>query len=261
MTAELPAALHAAILHAAATPHLLVALDFDGTMSPLVDHAEDARPLPRSAASLAALAALPSTTTALVSGRALASLRLVAAPPEPTLWVGSHGAETWLGPASPPLELTAEQAAALELARAAVTRATTLIKGTVVENKPAGVVLHYRLAEEHDARAAVELVMNQLNGNPALHVTTGKMVLEISAVNANKGQSLTLLRGLTGATATLFAGDDVTDEHAFAALRPGDLGIKVGPGVTAAEFRIGGPDELPHVLELLLAARMSHLNP
>ncbi|MDD0856620.1 trehalose-phosphatase [Arthrobacter alpinus] len=117
------------------------------------------------------------------------------------------------------------------------------------------------MAEEQDARAAVELVMNQLNGHPALHVSTGKMVLEISAVKANKGQSLTLLHKLTGATATLFAGDDVTDEHAFAALRPGDLGIKVGPGVTAAEFRIGGPDELPQVLELLLAARTTNLSP
>ncbi|MDD0856621.1 hypothetical protein NHF46_00155 [Arthrobacter alpinus] len=132
MTAELPAALHAAILHAAATPHLLVALDFDGTMSPLVDHAHDARPLParqhpwlpwhpchvrRRPSSLGG-------PWPVADGRRS---------PEPTLLVGSHGAETWLGPDSPPLELTAEQAAALELARAAVTRVTSLIKGTVVE--------------------------------------------------------------------------------------------------------------------------------
>lgn len=259
MTAESSAELRTALTALARTPHLLLALDFDGTMAPLVDHAADSRPLPRSAAALAAFAALPRTTTALVSGRALDSLRMVAAPPAPTLLVGSHGAETWLRPDSPPLELTAEQAAALELARAAVAQATTLFQGTVLENKPAGVVLHYRLAEEPDARAAVERVMNALSDNPALHLSTGKMVLEISAIKANKGQSLAMLRELTGATATLFAGDDVTDEHAFAALRPGDLGIKVGQGSTAAAFRIGGPDELPDVLELLLAARTRHL--
>ena len=64
----------------AGTEHLLVAMDFDGTMSPLVDHAGDARALPRSAAAFAALAALPRTTTALISGRALDSLRAVASP-------------------------------------------------------------------------------------------------------------------------------------------------------------------------------------
>ncbi|MEV8143827.1 trehalose-phosphatase [Specibacter sp. NPDC078709] len=261
MTADVSAALRTALTALARTPHLLLALDFDGTMAPLVDHAADSRPLPRSAAALAAFAQLPRTTTALVSGRALASLRTVATPPEPTLLVGSHGAETWLGPDSPALALTTEQAAALELARAAVTEATTLFKGTVLEDKPAGVVLHYRLAKEQDALAAVELVIQELNAHPALHLSTGKMVLEISAIKSNKGQSLTMLRELTGATATLFAGDDVTDEHAFEVLRPGDLGIKVGPGTTAAEFRIGGPDELPDVLELLLAARTRHFNP
>ena len=86
------------------------------------------------------------------------------------------------------------------------------------------------------------------------------MVLEISAVNANKGESLTALRDFSRASATFFAGDDVTDEHAFAALIPGDLGIKVGPGSTAAAFRIATPDELPDVLELLLAARREHLS-
>ena len=84
----------------AATEHLLVAMDFDGTMAPLVDHAGDARSLPRSAAAFAALTELPRTTTALISGRALDSLRAVAFPPEKTLLIGSHGAEVWMGPGS-----------------------------------------------------------------------------------------------------------------------------------------------------------------
>ncbi|MFQ4150316.1 trehalose-phosphatase [Arthrobacter sp. LAPM80] len=254
-----PAALESGIRRIATTPRLLVALDFDGTMAPIVDRAEDARPLPRSAAALAALSSLERTTTALVSGRALASLRAVAAPPAPTLLVGSHGAETWWGPASPALELTTEQAAALEVARAAVSLATTRFGGTVAENKPAGVVLHYRLAENQDAKAAVELVNDALSGDPRFHITTGKMVLEISVLNANKGESLTALRQFSHATATVFAGDDVTDEHAFAALLPGDLGIKVGRGESHAAFRIPSPDALPAVLELLVEARTAHL--
>ena len=255
----LPAELRQALLALAETPHLLLALDFDGTMAPLVSRAGDARPLPRSAAALYAFATLERTTTALVSGRALASLRAVAAPPAPTLLVGSHGAETWWGPGSPALELSAAQQAALAQARASVAAAVSACPGAVAEQKPAGVVLHYRLAGEADAGSAVEHVMTALQGNPELHMSTGKMVLEISAVKANKGESLTALRHFSQASATFFAGDDVTDEHGFSALLPGDLGIKVGPGSTAAAFRIATPDELPDVLELLLAARREHL--
>ena len=258
--APLPAALVSAVRHIAATPHLLVALDFDGTMAPLVARAEDARPLPRSAAALAALSSMQSTTTALVSGRALASLRAVAAPPAPTLLVGSHGAESWWGPESPALELTAVQAAALERARALVTQVTTLYEGTVQEDKPSGVALHYRQASEADGRAAVDHVRNSVAQDPAIYLGTGKMVLELSVLNANKGQSLTTLRERTQATATFFAGDDVTDEHAFAALLPGDLGVKVGQGETAAGFRIAAPAALPQLLELLVSARREFLH-
>src|SRR5512141_2498676 len=89
-----------AVHRVAGTEQLLVAMDFDGTMAPLVDHAGDARALPRSAAAFAALAELPRTTTALISGRALDSLRAVASPPENTLLIGSHGAAVRMGPGS-----------------------------------------------------------------------------------------------------------------------------------------------------------------
>jgi len=255
MTAELDAGLRAAVVRIAQARHLLVALDFDGTMSPLVPRAEDARPLPASAAALAALASLESTTTALVSGRALSSLRGVAAPPARTLLVGSHGAETWWGPHSPALTLTEPQAHALRRAVEAVEAAAQLHPGLRVEHKPAGVVLHYRQAAPGPAATAVAQLHSALAEDPGVYLSVGKMVLEASVIKANKGESLTLLREFTEATAVFFAGDDVTDEHAFAVLEPGDLGLKVGDGPTAAAFRIESPHALPAVLELLLAAR------
>ena len=103
MSESLSPELLSALATAAATDTLLVALDFDGTMSPLVDRAEDARALPGSAAALRELAQLPHTTTALISGRALDSLRLVASPEPETLLIGSHGAETWTGRNAPSL--------------------------------------------------------------------------------------------------------------------------------------------------------------
>jgi len=251
----LGADLRAAVVHIARTRHLLVAMDFDGTMAPLVPRADDARPLPAAAAALAALSALEGTTTALVSGRALASLRAVASPPEPTLLVGSHGAEVWLGRDSPALALTEPQEHALRRAQAAVQSTVRLYPGTVMEHKPAGVVLHYRQATPDAGQSAVNHVRTALEQETGLFITEGKMVLEISVINANKGESLQLLRTVSGATAVIFAGDDVTDEHAFAALGTGDVGIKVGAGHTAAAFRIGSPQDLPAILELLLATR------
>ena len=63
-----------ALTAVAQVPRLLVACDYDGTMAPIVSNPEDARPLPESAAALQELARLPSTITALISGRALVDL-------------------------------------------------------------------------------------------------------------------------------------------------------------------------------------------
>ena len=99
---------------------LLVALDFDGTLAPLVDHPDDARPLPASAELLGRLAALENTVTALISGRDLASLRAVANPPTETLLVGSHGTERWapesFGIDATHIDLNVKQSTALDKA-------------------------------------------------------------------------------------------------------------------------------------------------
>ncbi|MDT5125904.1 MAG: trehalose 6-phosphate phosphatase, partial [Mycobacterium sp.] len=90
---ELPSDLLRALDGAAATPRLLVASDFDGTLAPIVNNPADARPLPGAADALIALAGQPSTTVALVSGRALSTLRELSSIPPPVHLVGSHGAE------------------------------------------------------------------------------------------------------------------------------------------------------------------------
>ncbi|WP_051389444.1 trehalose-phosphatase [Arthrobacter sp. 35W] len=251
----IPADLQHAIAALAQTERLLVALDFDGTMSPLVPRPEDARPLPASATAFAALSALPGTTTALISGRALASLRLVAGPPAATLLVGSHGAEVWLGPGAAPLELSDAEQDALSRVVAALEAVAAEHPGTAVEYKPAGAVLHTRQADDAVGDSAIAAARSALTAGSGIHLTDGKRVLEAAVVRADKGQGLGLLRDAAAATAVFFAGDDVTDEHAFAALGTGDVGVKVGPGETAAGYRIPSPAGLPAVLEQLLAGR------
>lgn len=237
------------------TEHLLVALDFDGTVSPLVDHAGDARPLPRSATAFAGLAALPRTTTALISGRALASLRAVASPPVDTLLIGSHGAEAWLGPGSTELTLDEGQRELLAEVRGILEGIVEQAPGTLLEEKPAGVVLHTRLAEDDVAEDAVAAARAVLQDRKGVFLKNGKRVLETSVVNASKGEGVTFLRQITGATAVLFAGDDTTDEDALARLEPGDVGIKVGLDFTQAQFRVEAPVHIAELLEALLQER------
>ncbi|KQN94649.1 trehalose-phosphatase [Arthrobacter sp. Leaf69] len=244
-----------AISTIAATEHLLVAMDFDGTMAPLVDHAGDARSLPRSAAAFAALTELPRTTTALISGRALDSLRAVAFPPEKALLIGSHGAEVWMGPGSAELELDDDRRALLAEVRRELEGIVEVAPGTLLEDKPAGVVLHTRLAADDVAEDAVAAARAVLQDRPGVFLKSGNRVLETSVIHASKGEGIAFLRQATGATATVFAGDDTTDEDALARLLPGDVGVKVGLDFTQAQFRIEAPVHVAELLEALLRER------
>ncbi|MFJ5862478.1 trehalose-phosphatase [Pseudarthrobacter sp. NPDC092439] len=247
--------LRSAIRRIAQTEHLLVAMDFDGTMSPIVGRADEARPLPRAAAAFAGLAVLPRTTTALISGRALASLRAVASPPVDSLLIGSHGAEAWLGPGSTQLTLDADQQDRLAEVRAVLAGIVEEAPGTLLEDKPAGVVLHTRLAADDVAEDAVAAARSLLQDRKGVFLKEGKRVLETSVVHASKGEAVTFLRQISGATAVFFAGDDTTDEDALARLEPGDVGVKVGLDFTCAEFRVEAPDYVSELLEALLQAR------
>lgn len=247
--------LREAVRNIARTDHLLVAMDFDGTMAPIVSHADDARPLPRAAAAFAGLAVLPRTTTALISGRALASLRAVASPPVDSLLIGSHGAEAWLGPGSAGLALDEEQKALLAEVRAILAEIVAEAPGTMLEDKPAGVVLHTRQAADDVAADAVAAARALLQDRKGVFLKDGKRVLETSVVNASKGEGVTFLRQVTGATAVLFAGDDTTDEDALARLEPGDVGVKVGLDFTQAQYRVEAPVHVAELLETLLQER------
>lgn len=245
----------------AGTEHLLVAMDFDGTMAPLVDHAADSRALPRAAAAFAALTELPRTTTALISGRALDSLRAVAFPPENTLLIGSHGAEIWMGPGSSQLTLDDAQRELLAEVRKVLEEIAEQAPGTLLEDKPAGVVLHTRLAADDVAEDAVAAARAVLQDRTGVFVKAGNRVLETSVVNASKGEGVSFLRQACGATAVVFAGDDTTDEDALGSLLPGDLGVKVGLDFTQAEFRVDSPDHVCDFLEALLRARKRAVSP
>lgn len=236
--------LEAAVVGLSERRPVLVALDFDGVLSPIVERPDDARPLPESAAALNRLVGADGVHVALVSGRALADLRVVADPPDGVVLVASHGAEVDGAPAPQvPPELLAQLTRALD-------RVASRHPGTTVERKPTAAVLHTRRADRDVAASATAAALAAVGAIDGAHVMEGKEVVEVTAVRADKGTALRGLRARLGVRAVLYAGDDVTDEHALRTLDPadGDVAVKVGPGQTCAGHRVDGPAEVAVLL-------------
>ncbi|MFC4553763.1 trehalose-phosphatase [Georgenia faecalis] len=256
--------LDAALRDLAARPRILVALDFDGVLAPLVRDPATSRIVPASVAALAELSELPGVTLALVSGREASGLVSLAEVPEHTHVVGSHGVQRGRVVRSPdgglaldaePVALTTEQA---DLRARVLRDAEELVAQTPeawVEGKPAAVVVHTRRCTPADGERLRRAVLEGPGALAGLRVQEGKEVIEMAVLHHTKGDAVTDLRAVTGADAVLYAGDDRTDEDAFAVLEPQDVGIKVGDGPTAASHRVADPDELSAVLLRLVELR------
>ena len=243
--------LHAAVQALARAPRLLVALDFDGVLARIVSVPSDARPLPESAAAIDELVALPGTTVALLSGRGRADLAAVSGFGSPVRLIGSHGSEFDDGSAL----LDDEQRARLERLAAELRELVEGEPGVTLEAKPAGVAVHVRNAPPEVGTRVLDAVRAGPAARDGIEATPGKAVLDLSVARMDKGAALDLLREREAADAVLFAGDDVTDETAFARLRPGDVGVKVGPGDTAAQHRVDEPSDITTLLRQLVEAR------
>lgn len=253
----------AAVAAVAATPRLLVALDFDGTLAPLVDEPLTARAIPEAAAAVAALAAAPETVVAFVSGRTLADLRVIAEHDDASpVWLsGSHGAEHWRpagAAAAAPDDADADLRAAADALVDGAERAVDALDGAWIERKAFGFALHTRLADATTTATAQEAVDRLVAERaPGWRRRTGRDVVEFAWRHEGKDSAIAELREATGATAVLFAGDDVTDEDALRSLGEGDLGIRVGEGETAAALRAADAAELAALLSEIARRRAS----
>jgi trehalose 6-phosphate phosphatase len=243
--------LRAAVQALAHVPRLLVALDFDGVLAPIVSVPSDARPLPESAAALEELVGLPGTAVALLSGRGRADLAAVSGFGSPIRLIGSHGSEFDDGASL----LDDEQRARLDLLAAELRELVDGEQGVTLEAKPTGVAVHVRNAPPEVGTRVLDAVRAGPATWDGIEATPGKAVLDLSVARMDKGAALDLLREREAADAVLFAGDDVTDETAFARLRPGDVGVKVGPGDTAAQHRVDAPPDVTTLLQQLVEAR------
>ena len=234
---------------------LLVASDYDGTLSPLVDDPSTAVPLAPAIDALRRLAELPDTHVALVSGRSLADLRRLSGLTGVAALVGSHGSEFETGR----IEGLDDDASVLldEVAELLGSIAADVV-GARVERKPASVAFHTREVAVVVVPDAIDRVLAAAGARPGVSVKHGKDVVELTVVDTDKGSALRRLRRSFGADAVLFVGDDLTDEDAFTVLADTDVGVKVGPGPTMAGHRVADVPDVAALLAALAERRRRH---
>jgi trehalose 6-phosphate phosphatase len=259
-------------------PHLLVALDYDGTLAPFHEDPARAVPLPGVLPIVHALARLPRVSVAIVSGRPVAELeRFVTpqdAPSAPLLLVGEHGWERRDGPRQRRKAMSASLEERLERAFRTALDAGA---GALLERKRAALVLHLRGIGPEGAHEAAELARACVDswthiaeepGDPAdtLRLEWIDGGIELRAGAHDKGSVLReLLDTMPPGTVTVYAGDDRTDEDAFRVLTahsghgaPPGLAVRIArePRPTAAHATVPSCEALRDWLERLL----HHLN-
>jgi trehalose 6-phosphate phosphatase len=245
------------------TGRLVLLLDFDGTLAPIVERPELAGMPASTRDALERLRACPGVEAAVVSGRGLADVRERAGI-EGVAYAGNHGMEI----DGPGIHRTHPEALAARPALEAVLHDLTPmlagVPGAFVEDKGLTLSVHYRQTPAADAPRVRDAVAAAMDGRLAdLRVTEGKMVLEIRPrVDWHKGRAVLFLleqmRPPAGAP-VLYLGDDRTDEDAFVALetaRHGE-GVIVAdpvPAATAARSFLRSPGEVGDLFAALADA-------
>ena len=245
-----------------------ILLDFDGTLSEIVEVPSAARPLPGVAEVLGRLVG-SYRHVALVSGRSAGEL-VEWLGPALDIW-GVHGAERSEAGSgdvvlSPIVRPFAEKMRAVrDEAERSIEKLD--LPGVVVEDKRVMVALHFRAALDPDAaRRHLEQLANSLVAEHGLWKVGGRMAFELRPpIELSKGDVVEALAAEADLSALLFAGDDTVDLPAFDALdrlaqNAGVLAIRVGvlsaeaptQLMEKADITVDGPRGMLELLERLL---------
>jgi trehalose 6-phosphate phosphatase len=237
-----------------------VFLDYDGTLTPIVDRPEDAV---ISASMREAVRGLARRcVVCVVSGRDRPVVQQLMGV-DSLIVAGSHGFDIW-SPSGGSIQkdMGADFADLLEEIKPRLHEAMDPIEGALVEPKKASVAAHYRLVAEGERHKVKDVVDAILADHPdELKVTPGKMVFEIQPkIDWHKGKAvLYLLEALDldrDDILPIYLGDDHTDEHAFEALQGRGVGIfvgraddpEVGARTTFADFILDSVEEVERFL-------------
>ncbi len=260
----------------AARSPILLCLDYDGTISELVNRPAMARPVEGVIEALRALAVRRErVAVAIVSGRPVAQLRRMTGLGHQVMYAGVHGAEI----AGHSHEAggdnvrdnnhdsnnddihvpddVARYVPQLDRVRAWLARNVPAGAGFEVEDKRLAIALHYRHAEPAAAASLSENFEEFVRADaPHLRVAHNKMVLEALPAAASKGAAVRALSREAGsAFRPIYFGDDRTDEDAFAELVSRGVGVLVGQArPSLARWRVESPAAVARILTALAAA-------
>lgn len=222
-------------------------LDFDGTLAPLVPHPADAALPAETRGALERLARDPKFLIAFVSGRSLSDLERKAAIPG-VVYAGNHGLE--IGGRGLHFAIGEDS-----LLRDTVQRLQTALQSIAdveIEDKILSASVHFRRVPSSEWPRIAGIVRSTVP--PELTLRGGKMVFEIRpSIEWDKGSAVKwIIEQLKLQDACLvYIGDDLTDEDAFAVL-PTGITIHVGlSGDTIARHRLQDTSEVQQLLERL----------
>jgi trehalose-phosphatase len=238
---------------------LILALDVDGTLAPIVDDPAKAKVPSATARRLRHLRAVEGVDLALVTGRDRAQLeRMISLP---GAWrVVEHGRVVIAPGERPrPPQIDAEERRRLSAFRGWA-HEQARPRGARVEEKDAAVVVHVRQLARQDAEAAEAILSEAREAaeEAGLCCRDGRAVVEAELEPTDKGTALAKLLEMAGAASCVYAGDDLTDEPALALASRRGIGVFVRsaerpsapPGTTAT---VEGPDGVARLLERLEA--------
>jgi trehalose 6-phosphate phosphatase len=235
--------------------------DFDGTLSEIAPTPGEAVAVPGARETLEALAGIYDLV-AVISGRRAGDVASLLGRPAGVRWFGLYGLEVEGGPVDPMAEAIRERVTDLLLEVEAV---AALVPGAIVEPKGLQVAVHYRAASDPDG--AARLLRERLApiaDRAGLQVLEGKKVLELAPERGStKGDVVERTTRARDLRAILYAGDDLADREAFAAVErlraTGVTGVTIAVRsaetpeelLNRADHVVDGPRELVRVLGTL----------
>jgi trehalose 6-phosphate phosphatase len=237
---------HAHVLARFAASNVLVALDYDGTLAPIVATPGKAHMRARTRRLLAAVA--QRYPCVVISGRSRddVATRVDTVP----VWhvSGNHGLEPW--------GEDAMYAARVRRWVRELRRRLASLHGVIVEDKTYSLTVHYRAAKQK--RRTMRVVAAAVRRLRGARVIGGNQAVNVVPRGApDKGEALEKARNLLACETAIYVGDDETDEDAFVAARPERLlSVRIGlAGRSRAKYRLKDQRHIDRFLRALLALR------
>jgi trehalose 6-phosphate phosphatase len=223
-------------------------LDFDGTLVEIAERPDAVVVDPDLGRVLTTLRRSLGGALAIVTGRAINVIDGFLAPHELDV-AGLHGVEYRFAGQLFPCRI--EEHPDLRHAIEMLEQRFASQPGILIEDKGCSVAVHWRLAPEAEEEACQILKETAAGLGGQYRLQLGKAVAELLPARASKGRIMEhfLTEPPYRGRRAIFAGDDLTDEHAFEAVNRLDgISIRIGTGPTHARYRVSTPSALRQLL-------------